>query len=288
VEAAGVGPDVRGDARARASPGPRGGRWRGGPRLTSRRETILTWIAVLAGGLALWSAASALLPLPDYFLPPPTSVLAALVELVVKGILPVYVAESARRILMAAVFALVVGVPIGLALGMSRKIAEFFYPVLNFFQAVSGIAWLPLMLVWFGFGERTILIAVDYTVLFPVIFNALLGVRSVPPIYVDGLRTLGAPRWRIVLDVLLPGALPSIATGMRLGLAYGWRALIAAEMLVGAHGLGFMIFNAQNFHLTARIMLGMGLIGLLWLALDYFLLRPLEQTTIARWGLVQR
>jgi NitT/TauT family transport system permease protein/taurine transport system permease protein len=75
---------------------------------------------------------------------------------------------------------------------------------------------------------------------------------------------------------------------MRLGLAYGWRALIAAEMLVGAHGLGYMIFSAQSFHLTARIMLGMAAIGALWVLLDYFVLRPVEEATIARWGLVQR
>ena len=171
---------------------------------------------------------------------------------------------------------------------MSRRVADFVYPLLNFFQSVSGIAWLPLVLVWFGFGERTILVAVSYTVFFPVIFNALLGVRSVPRIYVNALRTLGAGRLRIVRDVMIPGALPNIATGLRLGLAYGWRALIAAEMLVGAHGLGFMIFSAQTFHLTARIMLGMGVIGLLWMLLEYFLLRPLEEATIARWGLVQR
>jgi ABC-type nitrate/sulfonate/bicarbonate transport system permease component len=249
---------------------------------------VATWLVVLAGGTAAWALASALLPLPDYYLPPPTAVLAAFADLTVKGILPAYVGESLRRMLLAAVFGLVVGVPIGLLLGMSRRVADFFHPILNFFQSVSGIAWLPLMLVWFGFGERTILIAVNYTVLFPVIFNALLGVRSVPRLYEQALRTLGAGRWRIVRDVVLPGALPSIATGLRLGLAYGWRALIAAEMLVGAHGLGFMIFNAQNFHLTARIMLGMGLIGVLWLVLDYFLLRPLEEGTIARWGLVQR
>jgi taurine transport system permease protein len=243
---------------------------------------------VLAAGTGAWALAAATLPLPDYYLPPPTAVLDALADLTVKGILPTYVLESLRRILLAAVFGVVVGVPVGLALGVSRRVADFFHPILNFFQSVSGIAWLPLMLVWFGFGERTILVAVNYTVLFPVIFNALLGVRSVPRIYVSAMRTMGAGRWRIVVDVLLPGALPSIATGLRLGLAYGWRALIAAEMLVGAHGLGFMIFNAQNFHLTARIMLGMGIIGVLWLILDYFLLRPVEEATIARWGLVQR
>jgi taurine transport system permease protein len=198
------------------------------------------------------------------------------------------VMESLGRILLAAVVALVIAVPLGLLLGMSRGVADFMYPILNFFQSVSGIAWLPLMLVWFGFGEKTILIAVNYTVIFPVLFNALLGVRSVPRIYVNALRTLGGSRWRIVRDVMIPGALPNIATGMRLGLAYGWRALIAAEMLVGANGLGFMIFSAQSFHLTARIMLGMAVIGALWLLLDYFVLRPVEAATIARWGLVQR
>jgi NitT/TauT family transport system permease protein/taurine transport system permease protein len=256
--------------------------------MTGRREILATWAVVLGAGAAAWSLAAATLPLPDYYLPPPMAVLAALRDLAVKGILPTYVAESLGRVLIAAVVGLVVGVPVGLLLGMSPRVAVFCYPLLNFFQSVSGIAWLPLMLVWFGFGERTILAAVNYTVLFPLIFNTMLGVRSVPRLYSDALRTLGAPRWRILRDVIVPGALPSIATGMRLGLAYGWRALIAAEMLVGAHGLGFMIFNAQNFHQTARIMLGMGIIGALWLVLDYFLLRALEEATIARWGLVQR
>jgi NitT/TauT family transport system permease protein/taurine transport system permease protein len=253
-----------------------------------RWELAATWVVFLGGALVAWSLAAATLPLPPYYLPSPLSVLSSGTELVVNGILPMYVGESLRRIVLAAGVAMLIGVPVGLVLGLSRRIADLMYPLLNFFQSVSGIAWLPLMLVWFGFGERTILAAVNYTVLFPVIFNAMLGVRSVPRIYVNALRTLGGSRWRIVRDVLLPGALPSIATGMRLGLAYGWRALIAAEMLVGAHGLGFMIFNAQNFHLTARIMLGMAIIGLLWLLLDYFVLRPMEEATIARWGLVQR
>lgn len=251
-------------------------------------EIASTWIIILTAGIAAWSLAAATLPVPAYFLPPPAAVLSGFVELTTKGMLPTYIGESLRRILLAAVIGLFVGVPIGLTLGISRRIADFAYPVLNFFQSVSGIAWLPLMLVWFGFGERTILIAVNYTVFFPVIFNALLGVRSVPQIYVNALRTLGASRWRIVRDVLVPGALPNIAMGVRLGLAYGWRALIAAEILVGANGLGFMIFNAQAFHLTARIMLGMAIIGALWVILDYFLLRPLEEATIARWGMVQR
>lgn len=254
----------------------------------ARWEIAATWAVFLGGMLAAWSVAAATLPVPAYFLPPPLAVLTSGVELITKGILPTYVAESVRRILVAAGLALLVGVPAGLVLGLSRRVADLVYPLLNFFQSVSGIAWLPLMLVWFGFGERTILIAVNYTVLFPVIFNAMLGVRSVPRLYVNALRTLGGSRWRILRDVLLPGALPSIATGMRLGVAYGWRALIAAEMIATSTGLGFLIYNAANFHQTDAILVGILTIGVLWLATDRLVLQPLERRTVERWGLVSR
>jgi NitT/TauT family transport system permease protein/taurine transport system permease protein len=254
----------------------------------SRAEAAVAWGLLLGGFLAAWSVASATLPVPAYFLPPPTAVLASAGELVTKGILPFYVAESLRRIVTAALVALLVGVPLGLVLGQSRGLAAFFYPLLNFFQSVSGIAWLPLMLVWFGFGERTILVAVNYTVLFPVIFNALVGVRSVPRIYGDALRTLGASRWRILRDVVLPGALPSIATGMRLGLAYGWRALIAAEMLVRKGGLGDLIFGARTFGQIDRIITGMIVIGCLYVVIDRLIVQPIENLTVARWGVLRQ
>ena len=88
--------------------------------------------------------------------------------------------------------------------------------------------------------------------------------------------------------MILPGALPSIATGARLGIGFGWRAVIAGEMLAGRRGLGWMIFTAQQVDLTAQVILGMVMIGLMWITLDRYLLRPLEADTIQRWGLVQR
>ena len=257
----------------------------------ARREAVrVPWgmLAAMAATIALWDLASRLIPNASLYLPSPGAVGAALVELLRKGILPDYMAASLRRVVLATAIGLLVGVPLGILIGINNKVAECFYPLLNFFQSLSGIAILPLVIVWFGFSERTILVAINYTVLFPVVFNVLLGVRSVPRIYVNALRTLGASPLRIVRDVLLPGALPHVAAGVRLGMAYGWRALIAAEMLVGANGLGFMIFNAQSFFLTNRIILGMLVIGTLWLLIDRFFLRPLEADTIQRWGLVQR
>jgi taurine transport system permease protein len=242
----------------------------------------------IAVTIIIWGIISHLVPRSSLYLPSPAAVGRSMVELLVKGILPDYIGESLRRVLLATALSLLIGVPLGTFIGMSRKVTDFFYPLLNFFQSLGGIAILPLIMVWFGFTEKTILIAVIYNVLFPVVFNVVLGIRSVPRIYINGLRTLGASQLQIACYVLLPGALPHIATGTRLGMAYGWRALIAAEMLVGANGLGFMIFNASSFFLTSRVILGMLVIGTLWLLIDRLVLRPLEADTIQRWGLVQR
>ncbi|MCC7105512.1 MAG: ABC transporter permease [Chloroflexi bacterium] len=235
--------------------------------------------------IAIWLIAAQLLN--PVYVPSPTGTVAAFGELMFKGILPAYVVDSIRHLVQAAIVGMAIAIPLGLGIGLNRYIASFFYPLLNFFQALSGIAWLPMFIIWFGFSEKTITVAINYTVVFPVAFNTLVGVRTVPKIYSNALRTMGASNWRIIRDVIVPGAFPNIVTGMRLGIAYGWRAMIAAEMVVGANGLGFMIFDAQSFGLTARIVLGMIIIGALWLIVDQLVLRPLERATIQRWGLVR-
>jgi NitT/TauT family transport system permease protein/taurine transport system permease protein len=224
----------------------------------------------------------------SYALPAPSSVLARFGEDLRVGILPTYVGESVRHLLISAVVGIAVGVPFGLVIGFSRRVSNFCYPLLSFFQALSGIAWLPMIVVWFGFNEVTIVAATNYAVFFPIVFNTMVGVRSVPPVYARAVRTMGGNQWRVVRDVLAPGALPNIVTGIRLGIAYGWRALIAAEMLTGANGLGSMIFTAQAQSDTTTIVAGMLVIGALWLLLDQLFLRPFEVVTVQRWGLMRQ
>ena len=238
--------------------------------------------------IAIWALISRFADLPDYFLPSPLAVATSVGDLVTKGVLTAHLRASLLHLLIAALTGIAVAVPLGLAIGLNRYAAGFFYPLFNFFQSISGIAWTPLLIIWFGFSELTIIIVVNYTVLFPVVFNTMIGARTVPRTYINAVLTLGGSRWRVIRDVIVPGALPNIVTGVRLGLAYGWRALIAAEMLVAADGLGYMIFSAQASHLTSRIMVGMVIIGLLWMFIDQFLLRPLEEVTIQRWGMVHR
>ncbi len=154
-------------------------------------------------------------------------------------------------------------------------------------NAVSGIAWLPLIILWFGFTETTITAIIVYTMSFPIIFNAMVGVRTVPDRLRDAALSLGAGRVRVMWDVYLPGSFPSVMTGLRLGIGFGWRALIAGEFVIGGGGLGFLIFNARTVGNIAEVMAGMIVLGSLWLALDRLILRPIEAHVNSRWGMVR-
>jgi taurine transport system permease protein len=237
--------------------------------------------------IGAWVLAKSVLHVSDQTIVAPGDVLATAGDLLDEGALPVYVSESLKRLGLGAVLAVAIGVPLGLLLGANRYGAMTFGPFLRFFQAVSGIALLPLFLVWFGFTETTIQLVILYTALVPIIFMTMMGVRTIPPIYRDALRTLGGDRIRLIRDVYLPGALASIVVGVRLGIGYGWRALIAGEMLVGAGGLGFMIFDARRFHVLGQIVAGMIIIGILYVVIDRLILAPIEDATVRRWG-VQR
>jgi len=157
-----------------------------------------------------------------------------------------------------------------------------------FANAISGIAWVPLAIVWFGVGWFTTLFILLNTVFWLVFFNPLLGVRSVPRTYEHSVLTLGGNRWHVISQVYIPGALPSIVTGVRMGIGFGWRALIAAEMIGGNTGLGFMIFVSANEYKVEEVFLGVLLIGIIWMVTDRIILVPLEKWTIERWGLVWR
>ena len=225
---------------------------------------------------------------PKAFFPGPADVARTFVDLVYKGILPEYLADSVGRLAAGAAVGIALAIPLGVLIGTSRRAHAALWPVLLFFQAVGDIAWLPILLVWFGFGLTTMTFVIVYTVLFPVVLNTVLGIRSVPTDLTRAARSLGASPARVVWEVLLPGALPNIMTGLRNGLGYGWRALIAAEIIVGTSGIGFLMFDARRAGSVVEIMLGMVVLGVLWYAVDAWVLAPIERATGQRWGMVTR
>ena len=238
---------------------------------------IAVWWAIHAGG-----------DFSPQVLVSPFTVWQAFVHLVTYGVMAEYASTSLRMIGFAAMLSMLIGVPIGFAIGVNRYAAHALEGFLRFLQGISGIAWLPLAIIWFGFTHTTTLVIVIYTLIVPIIFNTMIGVRAIPESYMLALRSLGASRLRMVKDVYLPGALPSIVVGLRLGMGYGWRALIAAEMLVRKGGLGDLIFGARTFGQIDRIITGMIVIGCLYVIVDRLIVQPIENLTIARWGVLRK
>ena len=238
--------------------------------------------------ILLWEGLRRLLHADASTMPSLWSAVEAIGRVAANGILPDYIFHSLERITVAGLVSVVIGVSVGTTIGLNSTVAAFLLPVIRYFNSLAGIAWLPLFLIWFGFNDKTILLAISYNLFFPVVFNTIIGIRTVPKVLRQGVLTLGGS-WRdVVFSVMLPGALPNVISGIRLGVAYGWRALIASEMLLGLGGIGYMIFKAQANDLTDRILAGMLLIGILWSLMDYLILQPLEETTVRRWGLVRR
>jgi len=253
-------------------------------RFAAKFKILLPFAALVA----VWWAVKATGEFPDRLLVSPARVAAAFVELVSRGVLAEYASTSLAMIGTTALISLVLGVPVGFLIGVNRHAARALEGFLRFLQGVSGIAWLPLAIIWFGFTHTTTLVVVIYTLIVPIIFNTMVGVRAIPESYSLALASLGAGRLRLVTDIYLPGALPSIVVGLRLGMGYGWRALIAAEMLVRQGGLGDLIFGARTFGQVDRIIVGMILIGTLYIVVDRLLIQPIENLTVARWGVLRK
>ena len=236
--------------------------------------------------VAAWAAISRSGLVAEIFLPRPEEVARTGWAMAVDGSLWVNIAASVGRVLVGLVVSAPLAIAAGVVVGLSRRLATVLEPVAGFFNALSGIAWLPLAVTWFGLGWGSVTFIMVNTVFFLVFFNTLVGVRTVPRVFEQAVRTLGGSRRHLILQVLIPGAMPSIVTGIRMSIGFGWRALIAAEMIATSTGLGFLIFNAQNFHQTDAILVGIITIGVLWLVTDRLLLQPLERWTVERWGLI--
>lgn len=220
--------------------------------------------------------------------PSVASVFSAGAEALRDGTLLQHVLASLGRVVVGTTLAIVVSIPLGVAMGLNPVVSEFLSPLFRFFSVLAGIAWIPIATLWFGYGFGAITFVIFNAVFFVVTYNTLLGVASIPMPLRHAAASLGAKGWTLLTQVILPGALPNIVTGIRTGLGFAWRGLIAAEMIATNVGLGYMLFLARDFYRTEVIVFGMIVIGLIWLVIDRLVLAPLERATIERWGLVRR
>jgi len=238
--------------------------------------------------IAAWWLLPHVLRYPSYMLPSIGSVLAYARDSILDGSLPRNVLESLGRLAIGFVIGMALAVPLGVAIALNRYVADVFRPVLSFLQAIAGIAWVPLTIIWFGIGNGSVIFVVANTIFFASLYNTVAGVQSIPLALHRAVRSHGGRGMQLLTNLILPGALVQILLGVRTWMAYGWRALVASEMIAGSNGLGYMTMEAVQWQRTEVIILGMIVIGLMWVLLDRTLFTTIERRTVGRWGLLQR
>jgi len=189
------------------------------------------------------------------------------------------VIASARRVMVGFFAATFVAIPLGIFLGTSTFGRAAFNPLLSFLRPLPSMSWIPLSLLWFGITETQ-----KYSIVFmgtfaPALVYVIEATRSVDPLLIRAAQNLGASRWQVMKEVVLPGSLPQIFSGMKVILGLSWTCVISAELVAAREGLGFLIMNGKEFFQTEIVVMGMMLISITVLITD-FVFRIIENRVL--------
>jgi len=252
-------------------------------RVLGEGSTFAISAATVAVMLGLWWTATHLGWVRGLFLPKPEAVWTAFLQAAAGDLdnatLLGHFLASMGRVFGAFLLAVALAIPVGVLMGTSRIARGIFDPPIEFYRPLPPLAYLPLMIVWFGIGERSKIILLFLAIFAPVALAARAGVRSVAQEQIQAALSMGASRSQVIRYVILPGALPEILVGLRIGMGVGWTTLVAAEMVAADAGLGKMVFNASNFLRTDVVVLGILLIGIVATAFE-LLMRWIERRAV--------
>lgn len=230
------------------------------------RSTVLISIGAAFVILAAWWAVSEAELAPRLFLPSPAEVISAAVSFYRDGYANAsmweHVSASLLRILSAAAIAIALGVPVGLLMGMSRWAKGVFDAPIEFYWPLPPLAYLPLMIIWLGIGEASKIVLLTMAMFAPIAISAQAGVRSVSLERINAALSLGANRFQLIREIVLPSALPEILTGIRIAFAVGWSTLVAAELIAATRGIGHFVMSASQFLATDFVFVGIGMIAI--------------------------
>jgi NitT/TauT family transport system permease protein len=237
--------------------------------LKGNGPSLLLWCISLGGLLALWYFGTKYRW--EFFIrftnvPTPAEVFAKVLEVNQSPKYLTNIGISVRRILVGFCFAILIAVPVGLAIGRYRRVRDLLLPAFEVLRPIPAIAWVPISIMLWPTNEVSIVFITFLGSFFPILLNTIHGVTALDPVLLRAGRCLGANEARMFWNVILPGALPHIFTGLAVGMGVAWVSLIAAEMISGQFGVGYFTWEAYSLVSYAEIVLGMITIGVLGLA----------------------
>lgn len=207
-------------------------------------------------------------PFHPTLLPSPVAVVRFFIKSASSGELAMHTAASLERIFYANLAALGLGVPLGVAMGLSRTVEDLLDGLLSLFRPIPPLAWVPLSILWLGIGTLSVVFITFLAAFFAVLINTLAGARSVDRLHVRAAQSLGASRMRQMSHIVLPTIIPYIFTGLRISIGVSWMSIVAAELIAASSGLGYMIIYYREVLRTDAIIVGMLTIGVIGLLMD--------------------
>ncbi len=234
-----------------------------------RLNKILMSISGILVVIVVWELVTAYLHMfKPVILPPPSTVFLTMISMIGDGELFMHAGYSLMRVLLGFLVAAVIAIPLGIAMGWVKEISYIMDPIMEVLRPIPPIAWIGLALLWFGLGLNSAVFLVFIGAFFPILLNTVSGVRNVDKKLIEVAYTFGARDLEVLRKVVIPASLPTIFTGMRVGMGIGWMCVVAAEMVAVKYGLGNLIIEASNFLQTDRVFVGMITIGILGLIIN--------------------
>lgn len=264
---------------------------RGRRQSLSLSSRVLHGIAGLIAFFGIWFAFAKSSLVPTMFLPDPVTVIGTLITLLhstyAGHTIIQHLSASVMRYGYGVLLSAIVGLPLGLLMGWFRILDDIVSPLFNGLRFIAPLAWVPFAALWFGTGIGGPVLVIFTGAFPPVLIGAYRGARLIDPNLIEAAQMLGTPGYRMILEVLLPNAVPSIVSGLRVAAGLGWQSLIGAELIVVSSGIGYMMVQAQAAVDTKVVMAGIIAVGLVGVAID-FLLRLGEGVVRRRYGMTGR
>lgn len=249
------------------------------PRRVLWRSRFLS-VSGVAGAVILWQVAVAG---HRGLIPGPFEVTVAIAQLARGGLLLRYLVASLFRVSWGYAAAVVVAIPLGVALGSSRRLEASLHPLMQLLRPISPLAWIPIAILWFGVGDLSAIFLIFVASLFPLTLATTKAVHEIDPVVLRAARNFAVPTGRLIGSVILPSILPQLVISMRITLGIAWLVVVAAEMIAVNSGLGFLIVDARNAgNRYDLVIAGMVMIGLIGVVLDAAM-RALARLDVVQW-----
>jgi NitT/TauT family transport system permease protein len=240
-------------------------------------------LAVAVVAVALWAALSRFEVFPSTAFPSPADVARGFVEKARHGSLLDDIVASLFRVTIGFSLAVLLGIPLGLWLGLRVRVRLALLPAVNFFRSLSPLAWIPFAILWFGIGDLPSIFLIFMTAFFPMVLTTSAAVAGIPAVYFRVAQDYEFQGGEFLTQVTLPAIAPQVITALRVTAGLSWVVVVAAEMIAGRDGLGFLIWDARNQLRPDLVVVGMLVIGALGVGIDRLLVR-LTMLPSVRWG----